>query len=384
MTAAAGQGDDPLGIYDSPPHFVFVLFPGRSPHAITMSAEEDDLSYEEVEEVYEIDEEGNEWLVTEEYEEVDDDDDTTPGNPSVVTANLGALDRNSRNASNSYPSMDSRFHGNQKDQARGDTSTVFGDTSTVQVSNTSPNTSRNGVGLETSEAVKRLNIGSRFKNLVARPPQASETPTKKGVQQAPAPTAPPVGNEGALQPKKTRHVRRIRKPRGEPGGDAQDQAPDASNHGEDEEDANQPKAVYTLSVVRDETTGREISRTVTGKKPPHYQPQGPNEKRYMTKTYLKTRTNPVNRHKEVEETSVTYEKPRSPIFEQTLPSSALLPTNELNPARKTNQWEQPIWVKNKMEAGSSIRTGANLEKPITTATTSRKNAGALSFTIERA
>jgi hypothetical protein len=363
-----------------------------------MSAEDEDLSYEEVEEVYEIDEEGNEWLVTEEYEEVDEDEDEdeddaprSSSSPAVVIANLGALDRNSWNAGNSFPSMKSRFHGNHKDQARGDVSTVFGDTSTVQVSNTSPKASRNGAGSEASEAVKRLTIGSRLKNLVARPPQALGAPSEGAPQQAPAPAAGPgQGTEdgGAPQTKKTRQVRRIRKPRGgEKDGEAQGQVSEVPELGKDDEevDANQPTAVHTVSVVRDETTGRELSRTVTGKKPPHYQPQGPNEKRYMTKTYRKTRTNPVNRHKEVEETVVTYEKPRSPIFEQTLPASALLPTNELNPARKTSQWEQPVWVKNKMEAGSSIRTGANLEKPITAATTTnRKSAGALSFTIERA
>jgi hypothetical protein len=357
-----------------------------------MSAEEEDLSYEEVEEVYEIDEEGNEWLVTEEYEEVDEDEDDAA--PAVVIANLGALDRNSRNAGNSFPSMSSRFHGNHKGQARGDVSTVFGDTSTVQVSNTSPKVNRNGAGSEASDAVKRLTIGSRFKNLVARPAHGVEAPNE-GVQQAPVPAPAtaagpePGTNAGASVPKKTRQVRRVRKPRGGGGGgggDAEDQVLQVADLGKDEEveEANQPKAVYTISVVRDETTGKEISRTVTGKKPPHYQPQGPNEKRYMTKVYRKSRTNPVNRHREVEETTVTYEKPRSPIFEQTLPASALLPTNELNPARKTNQWEQPVWVKNKMEAGSTIRTGANLEKPITSATTTRKNAGALSFTIERA
>lgn len=355
-----------------------------------MSAEDDDLSYEEVEEVYEIDEEGNEWLVTEEYEEVDDDDVDTSNTPAVVIANLGALDGNSRNMNNTFPSLSSRFQGYRKDQARGDTSTVLGDTSTVQVSNTSPKPTRSGAGEEASEAVKRLNLGSRFKSLVARPPHGAGAPNNEGARPpAPSPSdpEPTEARGGATQPRKTRQVRRVRKPRGGGGGggEAEVQVPASAELEKGEaEGANQPKAVYTLSVVRDETTGREISRTATGKKPPHYQPQGPNEKRYMTTTYRKSRTNPVNRHREVEETTVTYEKPRSPIFEETLPASALLPTNELNPARKTNQWEQPVWVKNKMEAGSTIRAGASLEKPITAATTNRKNAGALSFTIERA
>jgi hypothetical protein len=218
-----------------------------------------------------------------------------------------------------------------------------------------------------------------LKNLPARHGQGTEGHRKSGGVQIVGSKSkfPHITGEAALQPMNKRTIRRIRKPREVSDSNARTDSADAAA----EEGPNQPAAVYSISVVRDETTGREISRTVTGKKPPHYQPQGPNEKRYMTKTFRKTRTNPVNRHKEVEETTITYEKPKSPIFEQTLPAAALRPTNELNPARRTTNWEQPAWAKNKMEVRIG---GANLEKPITAATTNRKNAGALSFTIERA
>jgi hypothetical protein len=343
------------------------------------TAEDDEYSYEEVEEVYEVDEDGNEWLVTEEYEEVDD---THTDKPTVVIANLQELESKSQCFSPASPSTVSRFQSYCKEPVRGDMSTVFGDTSTVQVSNTSPNNAAprasNRFTPCSSEKVEesfkipnssrsafQVLAGSRLKNLVSRPEQGTEERRALGPVQGETPS-----------PSK-RKIRRIRKPRehveGNNGTDSVDEVAG--------EDPSQPVAVYSLSIVRDETTGREISRTVTGKKPPHYQPQGPNEKRYMTKTYRKTRTNPVNRHKEVEETTITYEKPMSSIYEQTLPAAALKPTTELNPARRTTNWEQPVWVKNKME----VRIGsANLEKPITAATTNRKNAGSLSFTIERA
>jgi hypothetical protein len=357
-----------------------------------MTEDDGDYSYEEVEEVYEIDEEGNEWLVTEEYEEVEDSQDT----PTVVIANLQELESNSRSLiSNASTSTSSRLQSYFKEPARGDISTVFGDTSTVQISNTSPSASR-GRSIpcgrdvsggptkspSSSRIAKQPSLVSRFKNHVLRPEQGAERPQETGnvPDQESASAVLSKTAETEPQPRSRRKVRRIRKARGDEAVN-ETGAKMETVYEAVEEDPNQPVAVHSLSILRDETTGREISRAETGKKPPHYQPQGPNEKRYMTKTYRKTRTNPVNRHKEVEETTIAYEKPRSPIFEQTLPAAALRPTPELNPPRKTTSWEKPVWVKNKMEAGSSCFD--NLEKPVTTATTTRKNAGALSFTIER-
>lgn len=369
----------------------------------SMSDADDDTLYEE--EIIEIDEDGNEWLVeVEEYEEEvtddegGDDDAFFPLPTTIVVSNLQALDDNN----SVQPSLLSQSNHSKA---------VDSCTPTVLVSNRNkktpppPNTTDNAKGL-----------GSRFKNLMKRsdsspkespvyvgPPPPPETAPKRSpvVAGKAAPTVPaPVPEAPPRKVKKTRQIRRVRKPKGTPdgsggGGDDTDAVVGTTggttattNTEGNDNNTNEPapKVVYTQTIVRDETTGRELSRESTGRRPPHYQPQGPNEKRYATKTYRKTRVNPVNRHKEVEERTVITEKPRSVSYERELPASALRPTPEHNPARLTTEWEKPSWAvqHGARVAASSLRTGVQLEKPITAATTNRKNAGTLSFTIERA
>lgn len=333
--------------------------------------DDEDVEYDEEfeEEVVEVDEDGNEYIVEYEEEVIDDDDDgeeyeeveeeyyeeedveESPPTPAPAPAPVRASPTPTR-------STPARVAAPAVPAAK---------TSPAPVATPKqPQTPADG-------DKKTGGLGSRFKNMMIRPSSEKKE-------------AAPKATAGETKPAvKTRQVRKIRRKKA-----AEEPSPPAETAGttttpeEETGDPDEPKLIHTLVVVKDDASGKELSRTETGKPPPKFQRPG-QEKRYHTKTV--TRTKVRGNKKTIEVTSKTYEKPRPAKQYETGVKFDTTRSTERHPARKTTDWQQPVWAqKNVLKAGggsSAIYSGANLEKPITTATTRRSNKGQLSFTIER-
>jgi len=226
-------------------------------------------------------------------------------------------------------------------------------------------------------------LGKRLKKIIKK------RPIKKGQKSAEtevATASATTTTKGHSSPEKTKKkkLRKVQMKKESPTTGDTDPAPAAAGAEETEEDPKEPKLVYTLTVVKDDK-GDEISREETGKAPPRFAPPH-QQKRYVTKKKIRSRVTGFDRKKTVEEITMTYEKPGPFHYEANLPASALRATTERNPARKTTEWEKPVWAKNNVFENSTcgIYSGANLEKPITSATTNKKgDSGSFSFSVER-
>jgi hypothetical protein len=139
-----------------------------------------------------------------------------------------------------------------------------------------------------------------------------------------------------------------------------------------EEAVAEPKVLYTETVVTDHKGNK--TKTTQGRK------IGGSGQRYYTTTKTKTKTD-ANGNVTTIEIATTYERPEYATSDDDL--NAYKRSYKTPHLKEAPQWEKPVWVKQNVLSGTSLKDGRNLEKPITDATKRTTPATFATFKLEK-